>query len=181
MRNLYPGVSGTEVDLRSEIEQFFSGSTGEIPKQQKFILRRMRRDDDNNLLECSCVDELTKEADKESLCPFCQSEGYYFDEVWIRGYTMFVGPKGGFSNRRINVAPGLISSYDKVFYLPYDTVITYDDKIIELKLDSEGKPIVPYKRKAIFRPETIMEMRSDNGRIEYVAIYVNENNAIRVK
>lgn len=181
MRDLYPGISGTEVDLRSEFQQLMEGSSGEIPKQQSFILRRMRRDSDEELMACDCVDSLTKEPDKENVCVFCHGEGYYFDEVWVKGYTMFIGPKGGHSNRRTNMAPGLISSYDKVFYLPYNTIITYDDKIVELKLDSNGKPIVPYRRKMIFRPETIMEMRADNGRIEYFAIYVNENNGIRVK
>lgn len=181
-RVLYPsGSSGAEIDLRTEFEQMMSGTTGEIPKQQTFVLRKMRRDDDDNLMECDCVSSLTKEADTEEQCPFCKSEGYYWDEVWITGYAMHVGSKGGFTNKRISMQPGRISAYDKVFYIRYDETITYDDKIIELKLDSAGKPVVPYKRKMIFRPETIMEMRSDYGRIEFIAIYVNENSAIRVK
>lgn len=180
-RALYPSLSGVEIDLRSEFEQFMSGSSGEIPKQQKFLMRKMRRDSDGELVECTCVSELTKEADTEEQCPFCFGERNYFDEIWVFGYMMYIGSRGGYTNKRINMAPGIISAYDKVFYLRYSQDITYDDKIVELKLDSEGTPIVPYRRKMIFRPETIMDMRSDNGRIEFKAIYVNENNGIRVK
>lgn len=180
-RILYPSSGGIEVDLRSEFEQMMSGSIGEIPKEQKFILRRMRRDDNDLLVDCTCRDPLTKEPDTEEQCPFCFGEGYYFDEIWVKGYTMYWGPKGGFVNKRTNMQPGMISAYDKVFWIRYTVDITYDDKIIELKLDSEGRPIVPYRRKMIFRPETIMDMRSDNGRIEFKAIYVNENSAIRVR
>ena len=50
-----------------------------------------------------------------------------------------------------------------------------------MKLDSAGKLSLPYTRKYIFRPETIMDMRSDDGRIEFLTIYVNELNGIRVK
>jgi len=181
-RQLYPsGASGTEIDLRSEFEQMMSGSAGEIPKQQKLVFRQMRRDANDELLECSCVSILTKEADTEDQCPFCFGERYYWNESFVYGYVMHVGSKGGYTNKRVNMQPGVISAYDKVFYLRYSETITYDDKIIELKLDSEGKPVVPYRRKMIFRPETIMEMRSDYGRIEFIAVYVNENNGIRVK
>lgn len=179
-RNLYPSNS-IELDLRSEFEKMMSGTSEEISKQQTFILRQARRDSNNIVIPCSCRDSLTLEPDTESTCPYCFGEGFYFDETFLKGYTMYIGSKGGFTNKRINIQPGLISAYDKVFYFRYNTIITYDDKIVELKLDSDGIPIVPYKRKLIFRPETIMEMRSDTGRIEFLAVYVNENNGIRVK
>lgn len=179
-RNLYPS-GAIELDLRSELEQTFSGSSGEIAKQQKFILRQAKRDADNEVIACVCRDSLTHEPDPEHSCPYCLGEGFYWNETIIKGYCMYTGAKAGFSNKRVQMAPGLVSAYDKVFYFRYTEVITYDDKIIELKLDSDGNPIVPYKRKLIFRPETIMEMRSDNGRLEYLAIYVNENNGIRIK
>lgn len=180
-RSLYEGASGVELDLRLELERMFSGDIGELPKEQRFLLRKMRRDDDDDLMECSCVSSLTKEPDTESQCPFCLGEGYFWDEEWVTGYSMFTDTQAHLSAKRILLQPGRVSAYDKVFFLRYSETITYDDKIIELKLDSEGNPSVPYKRKSIYRPETIAEFRSDFGRLEFQAVHVNENNAIRVK
>lgn len=179
-RTLYES-SGSEIDLRSELESMFSGGTGEISKQQKFVLRRARRTADNEVIPCDCVDVLTKEPDLEHQCPFCLGEGFIWDEQFIFGYCMYTDTKGHLSQKRVQMPPGLVSSYDKVFYLRYSEEITFDDKIIELKLDSDGSPSVPYKRKYIYKPQTISEFRSDFGRREFFAIYVNENDAIRVK
>ena len=42
-----------------------------------------------------------------------------------------------------------------MFYLRYSTDIDYKDKIVEMDLDKEGQLFRPYKRKRIYRPETI--------------------------
>ena len=67
----------------------------------------------------------------------------------------------------------------KVFYIRYDEKISYYDKIIELSLDFEGNVVIPYKREFIYRPETIQNYRSDNGRLEYIAVYCREEPSIR--
>lgn len=181
MRELWGSrATGIELDLRKEIESIFSGASDEISKQQTFVLRTARRDSSGNIMPCACVSPLTLEPDTEKQCPFCLGEGFYFDESFIYGYKM-ANNKVNLSRQRVQIQSGMISAYDKIFFLRYNELITYDDKIIELKLDSDGKPLIPYKRKGIHRPETIIEYRSDNGRIEFLAIYVNENNSIRVK
>lgn len=180
MRTYYPRTA-LEIDLRAELEKTFEGDTGEIPKKKKLIIRRMRRDSDDKPINCSCRSSLTQEPDMENECPFCLGEGYYWDEDWIYGYSATNDTKSHLSQKRINIPSGLISAYDKVFIFRYTEIITLDDKIIELKLDSEGVPTVPYKRKAIYRPETILELRSDYGRLEFLSVYVNENNAVRLK
>lgn len=179
-RNLWPS-SGIEIDLRNELEKTFEGDSGELSKKKKVVLRRMRRDSNNSVISCSCRSALTQEPDMENECPFCLGEGNYWDEEWIYCYSAINDTTAHLSQKRTYLQPGSISSYDKVFYFKYNENITYDDKIIELKLDSDGNPTVPYKRKAIYRPETILELRSDFGRTEYIAVYVNENNSIRLK
>lgn len=179
MRNLYPS-SAIEIDLRSELEKMFSGDSGEIPKEQKFVLRKIRLNGDEPV-PCACQDELTKEGDSIDVCPFCLGEGYCWDEGFVYGYVMFNDTKAHLSAKRVQIQSGVVSAYDKVFYLRYNETITYNDKIIELKLDSEGIPLIPYKRKAIYKPQTIIDYRSDFGRKEYIAIYVNENPGIRIK
>ena len=48
-----------------------------------------------------------------------------------------------------------------------------------MKLDEEGAVVVPYLRESIYEPQTIQKMRSDNGRIEYIALHCREDSAIR--
>ena len=94
------------------------------------------------------------------------------------GYSL-VGADGGKANRNKRIIPGEMRTDYKVFYLRYDENISYYDKIIELSLDFEGNVIIPYKREFIYRPETIQKYRSDNGRIEYIAVYCREEPSIR--
>lgn len=166
-----------EVDLREEFDNLIFGGAGSIPHGRQLVLRRMRRDSDNALTKCSCVDTSTREADFS--CPYCMGEGYYWDETWITGYATYVGADGGLSNRARFLQPGIVRADSKVFYFRYDTVITYYDKIVEVKLDTEGEVVVPYVREAIYKPQTIINYRSDRGRLEYVAVFCQENDAIR--
>jgi len=178
--NLYPS-SKIELDLRQELIDMFHGTSGEIPKKKKFLLRRMRRDSNNSLIECSCLSSITKEPDTEDECIFCLGEGYYWDEIWIYGYSRINDTVAHLSNKRIAVQPGRVSTYEKIFYFEYDKIITKEDKIIELKLDYDGEISVPYKRNYIYMPETILELRSDFGRIEFIVVYTSENPAVRTR
>lgn len=170
-----------EIDLRQEFDDLVLGGNTSIQHGHKLILRKMRRDESNSLVACVCKDSLTREPDPENQCPYCLGEGYYWDESWMTGYSTYVGADGGLSAKVRQLFPGTINVDYMIFYLRYDTDITYDDKIVELKLDTEGVPIVPYKREAIFKPQTIDKRRSDRGRIEYIRIFCREQDAIRLK
>jgi hypothetical protein len=186
-RDLYPAgaktvsvrstYGGGEIDLRQEFDDLIYGGGNSIPHGRPFLTRRMRRDADNNLLKCACVDPATREPDVS--CVYCLGEGYYWDETWITGYATYVGADGGLSNRARFLRPGIVRADTKVFYFRYDTVLTYYDKIVEVRLDTEGDPVVPYNREAIYKPQTIINYRSDRGRTEYIAVFCQENDAIR--
>lgn len=186
-RNLYPPGGKTisarsnygsgEIDLREEFDSLVFGGAGSIPHGRQLILRKMRVDSNNKPIKCTCVDVSTREADYS--CPYCMGEGYYWDENFITGYATYVGADGGLANRARFLQPGIVRADTKVFYFRYDTVITYYDKIVEPKLDTEGELVVPYVRKAIYKPQTIIDYRSDRGRIEYIAVFCQENDAIR--
>ena len=188
-RKLYPERSGittsssssgsTEIDLRKEFDEIVFGGNGTLPHGQTLVHRKMRRDDDNNLVSCSCRDSITDEPDTEASCPFCLGEGYYWDEDWIVGFSGYIGASGGLSNRVKGLFPGSIRVDYKIFYFRYDTELSYRDKIVEIQLDTEGEVVVPYRREAIYKPQTIVKYRSDYGRIEYIAVYCLESDAIR--
>jgi len=189
-RKLYPrdalvstirGRSSNEIDLRREFDDLIFGGPTSIPHGRKLILRKMRRDASENLIPCTCVSDLTGEPDTERSCPFCLGEGKYWDETFITGYTSYIGADGGLTTRVRDLFPGSVRVDSKIFYFRFDTVITYDDKIVEPVLDSEGLLVVPYRREAVHKPQTIVRYRSDRGRTEYIAIYCRENDAIRLE
>jgi hypothetical protein len=168
-----------EVDLRKEFDEIVFGKNNRIPHKIKVLIRNLRVNNSGDYVICDCVDKVTDEPDQENECRFCLGEGYLWDERFSYCYSSLVGADGGKANRNKRIIPGELRSDYKVFYLRYDEKISYNDKIIELSLDLEGKLVIPYKREKIYRPETIQEYRSDNGRLEYIAVYCREEPSIR--
>ncbi len=138
----------------------------------------MRRDSEGRPQLCTCMEgQLTREPDPD--CSYCLGEGYLWDENWVYGFDMYAGADNGFVRRQITMPSGIVRVDYKIFFLRYDTTITYGDKIVEVVLDEEGDVALPYVRESIYSLETVAKRRSDNGRIEYIEIYCREDDAIR--
>lgn len=180
LKSLEATGMSSEIDLRAQFDDLVFGGPTSIAHGRKLILRKMRRNEDNKLIKCVCRDKLTDEPDTEDSCPYCLGEGYYWDEDFIVGYATYVGADGGQTNRVRGIGAGTVRADARIFYFRYDTDISYRDKVVELKLDTEGEPVVPYTRESIYKPQTIIRYRSDNGRVEYIAIYCKEEDALRV-
>jgi len=165
---LFPvGSGGNEIDLREEFRRLLYGFGQELPKGQKGILRRMRIDDDGNKIQCSCVDELTHEPDKDFACPYCLGEGYYWDEEWITYYKTLVSSNEGLVRKNQLEKGGITNIPFAFFYLEYQVSPTVYDRIIEVERELSGDPNTPYVRSALFGISTAQSFRSDQGRIEY--------------
>jgi hypothetical protein len=54
-----------------------------------------------------------------------------------------------------------------VFYFQYFVELDKGDKIIELALDDDGRPTIPYVRKEMYRIAVAEPFRDLNGRVEY--------------
>ena len=121
------------------------------------------------------VVESTVEPDPS--CQYCLGEGYLWDESWLECYSMHINADSGLARKYLHMAPGLERTDYVVFFFRYDTTIKYEDKIVEIKLDNEGEIVLPYIREAIYKPNTIKKMRSDYGRVEYLAVYCQEQDA----
>lgn len=165
-RRLFP-TGRTEPDMRQEMENLLDGAFPEIAKGMPTLLRKMRRDDAGKLIPCACVDKVTHEPDKDSYCPFCQGEGYYWEEEWIETYKVQVKSEVGNALKEQMIAPGLQNTPLVVFYTRYSVEVTEDDKIVEVVLDTEGNPVRPYKRKRLYRIGSAIDLRSDNAKLEY--------------
>jgi len=165
-RDLYK-TRGTEPNMREELLHTLEGFFPEIPKAQTGVLRKMRRDSNGDLTYCDCVDPNTHEPDKDTFCPYCWGESYYWDEEFIEFYKVVIRSDVGLSTKEEVLGPGLLNIELISFYLPYDILVTEEDKIIEIKLDVKGDVIRPYKRKKLYRIGTPIDFRSDNGKLEY--------------
>lgn len=183
-RTLYPknsvpvkSAGQKELNLRSNFQSLIFGDGDTLPHGKPVLLRVFRLNEDNKRIKCVCLDDTTLEPSDE--CKFCSGEGYFWDEVWKQTFCSYVGADGGLSRRIRMGRAGEIRTDYKVFYFQHLDQLKYCDKIIEVKLDSEGEPIVPYVIESIYKPETISENRSDYGRIEYISVYCKEQDAIR--
>jgi hypothetical protein len=153
--------------MRDEMENMLDGIFPEIAKKQKALVRKFRRDSLNKRIACDCVDVVTHEPDKDTYCPFCQGEGYYWDESYIDVYKVLVtGMSEGSTNERM-ITPGLLNVPLMVFYIRSSVNLTKEDKLVELVLDTDGQPVEPIKRQELFRIGALVDYRSDNGRLEY--------------
>lgn len=179
MRNPYINTSATEINLRDELHNMFHGNGYEIKKSHRGLLRRMRRDSNNLLISCSCKSSLTDEADRDVDCPFCLGEGYYWDEEWINlRWVDIGGTLTKMTYKTMPFSPGALDVDTKVFFLEYFVNPSYYDRIIELKSDAEGDLIQPFTRYRIFKPQSVIPYRSDNGRIEFTAVFCSQKDAI---
>ena len=157
----------TEIDLRQELEDMLDGIYPEIAKAQNYLLRKFRR---NNLLEriaCECMDTLTQEPDKDTYCPGCQGEGYLWDESFIQIYrkSLIGTRRGPMLDKMIDGGIMNVGLYS--FWFKSSIDVTKQDKIVKMAINAEGKFVQPLRREELYRIGTLLDLRSDNGRLEF--------------
>ena len=154
--------SKREIDLRKELEDTLYGTSNEISKGVKGLLRKMRRNSSGVLQRCACRDILTDEPDLDSYCRYCLGHGYYWDEIPITYYRNSTP----FGRQEENTREYL----SHIFYLEYDVPVTSDDYIVSVRLDTEGNVIIPVVRDSYYRILSADPYRGENGRIEFFAV-----------
>lgn len=172
----YTTSARSEADMRQEFINTMSGQFPEIAKGQTGLLRRMRRTSSGRLIECSCVDSVTREPDKDSFCPICLGSGFLWDESYILFYKTIEGVDRaiGMSDNQTNA--GILASDIVVYYCRYDVILDEKDMLVEIALDADGDPETPLRRTKISRIGRVWEYRSDYGRIEYKKVFTYRDN-----
>jgi len=166
----------TEIDLRSEFGNTVNGKCPEISKFRPGLIRRFRRDADDNRIQCSCVSPVTGEPDRERRCITCLGEGYTWDETPVTFYNAEVNTESQRSDRESLRKPGVMNTPLKAFWLQSKENLTKDDKLVVLVLDKEGKLVLPQKRQELYTISTLLELRLDNGRLEFLKVNGYEDN-----
>jgi hypothetical protein len=106
----------------------------------------------------------------------CFGEGYYWSEVWLDVYSVVTGSDVGNSYRERLLSPSNQNIPTVIFYTSYSADITRQDKIILLKKNKDGTLYKPYQRQEVYRIGSLIEMRSDNGRLEFWKIDTYKEN-----
>jgi len=150
--NMYGSVSNKELDLRKEISNLFYGASDEIAKGTVGLLRIMRKDENQELIQCACRNKITNEPDRDSFCPYCYGFGYLWDEYKIIYYRN---------------DDSLKNKEQVVFYFEYGTDITAEDFIVEIKLNKDGEPLLPVQRTKIYDIISSDTFNADYGRVEF--------------
>lgn len=169
---LYPTRS--EIDLRDELFRTLAGDGCEISKEQLYIYRRFRRDQDDQYIPCGCRNPVTLEGDQHSPCPFCFGEGILWDEHWVSGFRSRVRGTRRRVDRLEQLEAGILHPEVSFIYLPYQCVPTVKDVIIAPQIDTEGRPLWPIKVLHYWAIEKVDAFRSDCGRVEYWLLTVRE-------
>jgi|WetSurMetagenome_2_1015567.scaffolds.fasta_scaffold61167_3 hypothetical protein len=180
MVELYPknSIDDREIDMRQEMKEALTGSLFDIPKEELFILRRMRRDDYDQLLPCVCISSTTNEGDKDRFCPYCFGEGFLWDEQFFSGLHMLARKAG---RRRIQATmiwePAIIDPSVSFMYVPYFVNPSQQDRIIAPQIDDEGKIVWPIRIYHYWRIDSTDPVRGNDGRIEFWSLTLRENMA----
>ena len=152
-QNIYGSTQdGLEIDLRKELSNTLNGAIDEIRKGKQGLLRRMRRNTDEEPIRCTCRDKQTDEASLDYYCRYCLNMGYLWDERKIVYYKNEDSYKEG---------KGLL------FYAEYDKDISDIDYIVEIKLSKEGEPIIPVVREKYYKITKATPFSADRGRLEF--------------
>ena len=150
-KNLYP-KQGKELNLREEFNKTLYGDFDEIAKGRTGLLRKMRRNEEGDLIRCSCRDIVTDEPSSDYHCRYCKGHGYYWDEI----------PIVYFYNKNNDV--------DDIFYLEYNIEVTDRDYIVQVKLDNNGNIIIPVQRERFFRIREVDIEVADFSKIEFTVV-----------
>jgi hypothetical protein len=169
-----PKYTRKEIDLRSEVDTTFEGSVYEIPKSFLVLLRKFRRNSGGYKIPCAC--NVGKEGQYHQKCSVCLGEGYLWDEHYISTFKVEIG------SDQEKVGASLLTEIGRTkrsfckFYIQSTELIDYEDRIIEISLDREGKPLKPERRSVIWTINTLSEKRADNGKLEYTLIFCRRFN-----
>jgi len=170
-----------EIDIRSEFMKTLFGHGAETPKGMPVLVRRLRRNATTLArTRCECVDEFTLEPDLDTVCPFCLGEGFKWDEEWHTCYKTIAGSETSLARRETYDKAGTILNETYRFYFFYDVDLLEGDRIVEVRLDVEGKVLEPTTRIIVWKPNTIENKRLDNGRTEYFIASCQNRNAIYI-
>lgn len=162
-----------EIDLRSEMSIMLHGN-GYFPRRGHWVL--LRRMDSRQRCFCwnerptgdeNFNDDKRKYNEPQLRCPACKGEGWVYDEELYLTRRRLVSPEIGLAASESMTDVGWMNINYIVFYFEYSVIPKKGDKIIEIVLDDEGKPVYPIVHQEMYRIALAEPFRDQLGRVEF--------------
>lgn len=135
-------MSEKELDIRTEMDEFFSGEDFSEKKGVIFIHRKIRRDLVTNQRElCSCNKSYTGSGEKN--CPYCKGVGFLWDEKIIESYLYNKRYISFTNSHTYTRALGRDFNEQYIFLTKYKYKIEEGDSLLELKKTDNGRIAIP--------------------------------------
>jgi len=131
-----------ELDVKTEMREFFQGTDFSEKKGLIFVQRKLRRDPlTNKRFPCSC--NLSLNTSGQDNCPYCDGIGYLWDEKIIESYLYNKRYISFTNSYTFSRAVGRDFNEQYIFLTDSKYRIEEGDRLLELKKDSEGKITTP--------------------------------------
>lgn len=118
----------------------------------------------DDLIECSCRENVSHEADADCPCNICDGEGYLFDDHIVVGFRT---DRYGYQDIEERMSHGKHTFNTPFVYIEYHEDVSRFDLIIDPVLDREGHIVSPLRERMRYNIHYAEDFRADNGRIEY--------------
>ena len=179
--DFYPELAS--FDLREEFEKLLYGSYDGPPIYQTVMVRFIQDE------KCACFD--ANSGSPDALCPWCNGEGFLFDEVLkdcyiARNWGNVLNPSSVIQRQNFLGPYGYTDENRAMAYMDYKAFPRYErylkpehptyDKLYELKVDDNGELSYPLVRVAKWNMKSVTAHHGDWGRIEYFEIGLEKQN-----
>jgi hypothetical protein len=154
-----------EISLREELVELITGDDFGEEKFIPHVLRKIRIDNKQNKIRCTCWDPISNEGRQG--CPFCDGIGSLWDESIVAGFMYFLTKKKLSNTEVYSNQPGRSEKYDLAFISPSDLRLREGDRIYIPSVTEEGFFVIPLYMESEFFVINYTDFRLGNGRVEY--------------
>ena len=142
-----------ELKLGDEFEDLLFTDKDCTPLNVPFFVKKIKRDYNGNKIQCpSCNKGVSGIVEGSHDCPYCEALGFQWTEHIHRGWFY---KQSYMTDRSISASVPLTMAQAEFFkyFLAYDKsfVINTDDIILIPELDLKGNPLIPIKRKGLYK------------------------------
>ena len=142
-----------ELKLDKEFEDLLFTDKDCTPLNVPFIYKKIKRDYKGTKIQCpSCNSGVSGIIEGSHDCPYCEAIGFQWTEHLQRGWFY---KQSYMTDRSISASVPLAMGQAEFYkyYLAYDKSfqLNSDDIILIPELDNNGKPLIPIKRKGMYK------------------------------
>ena len=158
-----------ELKLDKEFEDLMFTDIDCTPLNVPFIVKKIKRDYKGNKIQCtSCNNGVSGVIEGSHDCPYCEALGFQWTEHIHRGWFY---KQSYMTDRSISASVPLSMAQAEFFkyFLAYDKSyeLNTGDVILIPELDSNGNPVIPIKKKGLYKVTNSDSNASNQTKTEF--------------